>query len=98
MSSPARAGLRSSAAVTLLLSIAGAAACSSIRSRSDPAGSPTQKLSETERIAHVLSRLTYGARSGDAERVAAMGIDRWIDQQLHPESIPDSAATVALAP
>jgi len=96
MSSPARAVLRSSAAVVLLLAIA-TAACSSIHSRSELAGSPTQKLSETERIAHVLSRLTYGARSGDAERVRAMGIDRWIDQQLRPETIRDSAATVALA-
>jgi uncharacterized protein (DUF1800 family) len=97
MSSPARVVPRPSAAVVLLLVIAAAAACSSIHSRSEPAGSPTQKLSETERIAHVLSRLTYGARSGDAERVAAMGVKRWIDQQLHPESIPDSAVTVALA-
>ncbi|HEY7394540.1 MAG TPA: DUF1800 family protein, partial [Gemmatimonadaceae bacterium] len=90
MSSLTRAVLCSS----VLLAIAG---CSSLPSRSEPAASPTRKLSETERIAHVLSRLTYGARSGDAERVAAMGIDRWIDQQLHPESIPDSLVTVALA-
>jgi uncharacterized protein (DUF1800 family) len=45
----------------------------------------------------VLSRLTFGARTGDAERVAAMGIDRWIDQQLNPETIPDSAVVTALA-
>jgi len=82
----------------LCSSVLGAlAGCSSLASRSEPAGSPTQKLSETERISHVLSRLTYGARSGDAERVTAMGINRWIDQQLRPESIPDSAVTVALA-
>ena len=90
MSSLTRALLRSS----VLLAIAG---CSSLPSRSEPAASPTRKLSEKERIAHVLSRLTFGARSGDAERVAAMGINRWIDQQLRPESIPDSAVTVALA-
>src|SRR5262245_31643510 len=90
MSSLTRAVLRSS----VFLAIAG---CSSLPSRSEPAGSPSRKLSEKERVAHVLSRLTYGARSGDAERVAAMGINRWMDQQLHPESIPDSVVTVALA-
>src|SRR5262245_18684816 len=90
MSSLTRAVLCSS----VFLALAG---CSSLPSRSEPAGSPTRKLSKQERVAHVLSRLTFGARSGDAERVAAMGIDRWIDQQLNPESIPDSAVTVALA-
>ncbi|HEY9230423.1 MAG TPA: DUF1800 domain-containing protein, partial [Gemmatimonadaceae bacterium] len=54
------------------------------------------RLSEPERVAHVLSRLTFGARPGDAERVAAMGVDRWIAQQLEPEAIPDSALGVAL--
>ena len=28
---------------------------------------------------HVLSRLTFGARPGDVERVRAIGPDRWID-------------------
>jgi hypothetical protein len=46
----------------------------------------------------MLSRLTFGARSGDAERVAAMGIDPWIEQQLRPEAIADSVVIVALAP
>src|SRR5439155_22296901 len=51
-----------------------------------------------EQITHVLSRLTFGARPGDAERVAAIGVDRWIAEQLRPDSIPDSAVVVALAP
>ncbi|KGF81881.1 hypothetical protein IA69_09920 [Massilia sp. JS1662] len=37
---------------------------------------------------HVLNRLAYGPRPGDVERVAAMGVKRWIDEQLHPETIP----------
>jgi uncharacterized protein (DUF1800 family) len=37
---------------------------------------------------HVLNRLAYGPRPGDVERVAQMGVQRWIDQQLHPETIP----------
>jgi len=37
---------------------------------------------------HVLNRLAYGPRPGDVERVASMGVRRWIEQQLHPETIP----------
>jgi uncharacterized protein (DUF1800 family) len=37
---------------------------------------------------HVLNRLGYGPRPGDAGRVIRMGVDRYIDEQLHPENIP----------
>jgi uncharacterized protein (DUF1800 family) len=47
------------------------------------------RLSEDQRILHVLNRLGYGARPGDVERVKAMGIENYINQQLHPESIAD---------
>jgi uncharacterized protein (DUF1800 family) len=46
------------------------------------------KLSEPVRALHVLNRLGYGARPGDIDRVQAMGIDRYIDTQLAPDSIP----------
>jgi len=48
-------------------------------------------------ITHVLNRLTFGPRPGDVDRVRAIGLTSWIDQQLHPERIDDSAA-VALLP
>jgi uncharacterized protein (DUF1800 family) len=44
-----------------------------------------------QQVAHVLSRLTFGARPGDVARVRAMGVDAWIEQQLSPERIDDSA-------
>src|SRR5215471_5737648 len=47
-------------------------------------------LSEEQRALHVLNRLGFGARPGDIERVRAMGIDRYINLQLHPEQIADS--------
>ncbi|KQV32920.1 DUF1800 domain-containing protein [Massilia sp. Root335] len=37
---------------------------------------------------HVLNRLAFGPRPGDVERVATMGVQRWIAEQLHPETIP----------
>lgn len=42
-----------------------------------------------QQVQHALSRLTFGPRPADAERVRHMGLDRWIDQQLHPERIDD---------
>src|SRR5262245_14068545 len=49
-----------------------------------------QKLSKDQRIVHALSRLTYGARRGDVEQVRRIGLEKWIDQQLHPERIPEN--------
>jgi len=37
---------------------------------------------------HALNRLGFGPRPGDIDRVSAIGIDRYLDEQLHPESIP----------
>ena len=48
-------------------------------------------------IDHVLNRIGFGARPGDVDRVRAMGLDRYIDLQLHPERIPDSALAARLA-
>jgi len=49
-----------------------------------------------EQIQQVLNRLTFGARPGDAEKLRAMGIEKWIDLQLNPERIPDPSGDDAL--
>ncbi|HEX4348034.1 MAG TPA: DUF1800 family protein, partial [Vicinamibacterales bacterium] len=38
-------------------------------------------------IVHVLNRIGFGVRPGDVERVQKMGLERYIDEQLHPERI-----------
>jgi uncharacterized protein (DUF1800 family) len=52
---------------------------------------PITQLTEDEATLHALTRLGYGPRPGDVERVRKMGLEKWIDQQLHPDSIDDSA-------
>jgi uncharacterized protein (DUF1800 family) len=52
----------------------------------------SQDLTEEQRIVHVLNRLGFGARPGDVERVKAMGLDNYINQQLNPEKIADTVA------
>src|ERR1044072_9234142 len=54
------------------------------------------RLSEEQRILHVLNRLGFGARPGDVDRVKAMGIESYINQQLFPEKIDDSASEARL--
>jgi uncharacterized protein (DUF1800 family) len=58
------------------------------------AGTPSSSkpLTENQKILHVLNRLGFGARPGDVERVKAIGLQRYIDQQLNPSSIDDSVA------
>ena len=52
---------------------------------------PEAALSERQRAIHALNRLTFGPRPGDVDAVLAKGVDGWIEDQLHPESIDDSA-------
>ena len=52
---------------------------------------PNQKpLSEEERATQALNRLTFGPRPGDVQRVEAIGVKKWVEMQLNPESIDDS--------
>ncbi|HEY6372018.1 MAG TPA: DUF1800 domain-containing protein [Candidatus Sulfotelmatobacter sp.] len=53
---------------------------------------------EQRRAVQALNRLTFGPRPGDVQQVMAMGVERWIDLQLHPERIPDPAIEARLAP
>jgi uncharacterized protein (DUF1800 family) len=53
---------------------------------------------EQKRAVHALNRLTFGPRPGDVQQVMAMGVDRWIDLQLHPEKIADKDVDAHLAP
>jgi uncharacterized protein (DUF1800 family) len=67
------------------------------KGKKDPASRPAQ-MDEQKRAMHALNRLAFGPRTGDLERVTAMGVDKWIDLQLHPEKIDDHALEARLAP
>lgn len=59
---------------------------------------PAPQASERQRAVQALNRLTFGARPGDVDRVISLGVNKWIDQQLHPESINDDTLDARLAP
>src|SRR5574340_199981 len=64
--------------------------------KSKPAAA--SQMDERQRALHALNRLTFGPRPGDVDRVLAMGVDKWFEQQLHPEKIDDSAVQARLEP
>src|ERR1700689_3266831 len=49
-----------------------------------------QKLPIDKQIVHVLNRMTFGPKPGDVEQVRHLGIEKWIDLQLHPDRIPEN--------
>jgi uncharacterized protein (DUF1800 family) len=75
-----------------------AAAAKDKKPKQDPAfkGLPITELTADEAILHAMNRLAYGPRPGDLDRVRQMGLAKWIDQQLAPNSIDDQALNARL--
>jgi uncharacterized protein (DUF1800 family) len=63
-------------------------------STADPARLFRTSLSSDQKILQALNRLTFGPRPGDIQQVKALGLKKWIDRQLHPETIPESPVLV----
>jgi uncharacterized protein (DUF1800 family) len=74
------------------MAIQPAAAAAGVDSSDRAAG-----LSADKKINHLLNRIAFGPRPGDIELVRRMGIDKYIDLQLHPERIKDSAVDTKLS-
>ena len=63
-----------------------------------PGGASAESSAEeTAGIVHALNRLGYGPRPGDVEAVRRMGIDAWVERQLHPLRIDDTLAEARVA-
>jgi hypothetical protein len=56
-----------------------------------------QPLDSNTRILQLLNRITFGPRPGDVERVRQIGISAFLEQQLRPESVNESAAEAKVA-
>jgi hypothetical protein len=56
-----------------------------------PLAAGAAELSPPQRALHLLGRLGYGPRPGDLERVESMGMERYIDEQFHPERLAEPA-------
>src|SRR5581483_2157895 len=82
-------------ALCALLAVFSAAAKPKKTKPADDAKLFQKKLSKDDQVMHALNRLTFGPRPGDVERVKKIGLKKWLDQQLHPERIPENPALEA---
>jgi uncharacterized protein (DUF1800 family) len=76
------------ASVLLLASTSGVADSD----RSAVPARPSDKV-----VIHVLNRIGFGPAAGDVARVKRIGLEKYIDQQLYPERLADSAMAARLA-
>jgi uncharacterized protein (DUF1800 family) len=58
---------------------------------------PTSDLGQGNPYITVLNRVAFGPRPGDFERIKQIGVDNYIDEQLQPDLIDDSALDKRLA-
>src|SRR5438876_8173114 len=61
------------------------------------AAPPATDQSRDQAIVHVLNRIGFGPRPGDVERVRAIGVEKYIAEQLRPERVPDNGMAARLA-
>jgi uncharacterized protein (DUF1800 family) len=59
--------------------------------RSRPIELDGRKLISERAVSHLLNRTTFGPRATDVDRVRAIGAAAYVEEQLHPERIPDTA-------
>src|SRR5687767_14290071 len=52
--------------------------------------------SDRAAVEHALNRLAYGPRPGEVDRVQRAGLAAWIEDQLNPQRVDDSALTAML--
>jgi len=84
-------------AALLLLPPGDAAAFGHKKKKPAESAASESPLTQDQRALQALNRLTFGPRPGDVAAVKAMGLDKWIDVQLNPQSIDDSALDARLA-
>ena len=80
---------RRTAAIAAILATSGVLASVRVRTAT--------LLNDEKTIVHVLNRVAFGPRPGDIERVEKMGLQRYIDDQLRPDRVPDPDMSARLA-
>jgi uncharacterized protein (DUF1800 family) len=74
----------------LALAMAAAAIFCAVPRGAKAGGRFETKLSTDQQIIQVVNRLTFGPRPGDVEQIRRLGVDKWVDLQLHPDRIPEN--------
>ncbi len=62
-----------------------------------PVPAKLTKLSNDQRILHILSRFTFGPTTEEIANIHKLGMEAWFAQQLHPATLPDPNLNARLA-
>ncbi len=87
---------RTACALMAILAFGASLTYAGNKKKQKQAAAAQMQLDDRKRVIHTLNRLTFGPRPGDVDRVMSIGLDKWIDQQLHPDKIDDSALDARL--
>ncbi|MEO8591681.1 MAG: DUF1800 domain-containing protein [Candidatus Solibacter sp.] len=83
--------MRHRVALVLCFAVALAGISASAKKKSpEPSRLFQKSLAGDQKILQALNRLTFGPRPGDAQHVKSVGLKKWIDRQLHPDSIAEN--------
>jgi uncharacterized protein (DUF1800 family) len=82
---------------SLAIVVAGAWTAETATGTANNVSGVVRELTTREQAHHVLNRMAFGPRPGDVDRVIAMGVDRWIEQQLHPDRVANAPFERTLA-
>src|SRR5579872_2349069 len=74
----------------LALAITAAGMLFSLPAGTQAGGRFDTKLSKDQQIIQAVNRLTFGPRPGDVEETRRLGVEKWVDLQLHPDRIPEN--------
>ena len=83
---------------TLISAVAMLAADKKSKSKKNSPETGPAQMNEDKKVLHSLNRFTFGPRPGDLETIRAEGLDKWFEEQLHPDKINDSQLEAKLAP
>ena len=82
--------------VVLILTLSVATPLSVSAQKSKVSAPAVSRLTEQQKVLHLLDRITFGARPGEVERVNKIGWEKYLEEQMQPEKISDEAVAQKL--
>lgn len=79
-------------ALLLVPALAGTKKIKAIKASANPAQyiAFSKLLSQDDQVRYALERLTFGARPGDVDEIRRLGMQKWLDLELHPDKIAEN--------
>src|SRR5437016_150392 len=83
---------------TLISAVAMLAADKKSKSKTNVPETGPAQMDEDKKVLHSLNRFTFGPRPGDLETIRGEGLDKWFEEQLHPDKINNGPLEAKLTP